>query len=144
MRRAAAGVALLVLAGCGGPPDMEAVEVRTASQPPPLITSAPGSPGPSLSPPPRKDCVSSTEEATARSEESPGPICLVVGATLHVTSTPSPPTPWEPLATSDASVLRCKSTVGPAGVLDGACQAMKPGTAVIGSNTWRLTVFVVG
>jgi hypothetical protein len=142
---AAAGLALLALAGCdaapgGDIPDIEAKEVRPVSPAPPLVTPPPAAPA---VPPRRSDCVSSTEQATARQGESPGRICLIVGATLHVTSTPSPNQPWPALQTSDASVLRCKSSVGPDGTLDAGCQAEKAGVAMIGSGTWRLTVDVL-
>lgn len=122
----------------------EAENLRTPSPAPPLVT-----PSVSVTPPaPRRDdCVRSTELATARTGEPAGAICLVVGATLTVDAAPSPASPWQPLSTSDASVLRCKSTPGTDGTFSGGCQAVGAGVATIGSaagpDTWRLTVTVV-
>jgi hypothetical protein len=142
---AVTGFAVVALAGCTADnmPDMEVKEVRPISPAPPLATTPPASGEPSPTPARRSDCVSSTEQATARSDDSPGRICLIVGATLHVTSAPSPGQPWPNLGTSDASILRCKSSVGPDGTLDAGCQALKPGTAVVGTGSWRLTVDVL-
>jgi hypothetical protein len=138
------------MAGCNADPepgvrfpDIEIKETFPISPAPPLVTTPPAPGEPSPTPPRRSDCVSSTEQATARRDEVPGRICLIVGATLQVTSTPSPSQPWPALGTSDESVLRCKSAVGPDGTLAAGCQALKTGTAVVGTGTWRLTVDVL-
>jgi hypothetical protein len=96
--------------------------------------------------------VASTEEATVRPNEEVGPVCLLVGAKLEITSAPSPTQPWQLLASSDAAVLKCTSTSGPNGSVSGTCQAVKPGTALVTTQTkqptdhandrWRLTVTV--
>ena len=96
--------------------------------------------------------MASTEEATVRPNEEVGPICLLVGAKLEITAAPSPTQPWQLLVSSDPSVLKCTSTSGPSGTVSGTCQALKPGTALVTTETkpptdhandrWRLTVTV--
>jgi hypothetical protein len=105
----------------------------------------------------RDGCVASTDEATVRSREAPGRTCLIVGATLNVTSEASPLQPWAPLSTSDPSVLACTSSPGPDGTVTGTCRALRPGTATLSTftgpfagdphgppqYTWQLAVTVV-
>jgi hypothetical protein len=108
---------------------------------------------PTPSAPPRSDCVASTEEATVRPNEEPGPVCLLVGARLEVTAAPSPTQPWQLLVSSNPAVLRCTSTAGQHGTVSGTCQAVAAGTSVVSTQTkspadgatdrWRLTVVVV-
>jgi len=136
-RAVVALVAILTLVGCasdGG--------TGTGAAPP-------GS-GPT---PSRADCVASVEEVTVRPGDPPGSICVVVGATLRVTSAPSKPR-WQPLSTSDPAVVSCDTTYDPAGTLSGTCRALSSGKAVLASTTgaptearpdtvWETTVTVV-
>jgi hypothetical protein len=152
-RAVVALVVLVALAGCGSSGETPAGAPGTVSSQPPASTAAP-LPNPSLPTLPRRgDCVASTEEVTVRPAEPPLRTCVVVGATLRVTSAPSKP-PWQSLSTSDPSVVSCRSQSGAAGVLDGACRAERPGTAVLSTTTghptearpdtvWHLTVTVV-
>ena len=96
--------------------------------------------------------MASVEEATVRPNEEVGPICLLVGAKLQVTSAPSAAQPWQLLASSDPAVVRCSSNSGPTGTVIGSCMALDRGSAVITTRTkappngasdyWRLVVFV--
>jgi hypothetical protein len=155
---------VVALAGCGQPATNTGSPGLAATSPGPPPGSAATSPGPPLNPPPmdptpsgRADCVASTEEATARKNEAPGQICLIVGATLHVSSQPSPRSPWQPLSSSDSKLLACTSTKGTDGTIDGTCRALRPGTVVLTTATspvqgdtryspdylWQLTVRIV-
>jgi hypothetical protein len=160
MRRAIAilaGTLGLAACGSGGQPSAEptrvTVSASTAGSATPLspLPLTPISPAPSGQPR-RSDCVASTEQATVRPNEEVGPVCLLVGAKLEVTAAPSPTQPWQLLVSSDAAVLRCTSTAGPNGTVSGSCQALKPGSVTVSTQTksptngasdrWRLTVVV--
>jgi hypothetical protein len=152
-----AALAALLVAGCGAAtPSGTAPAGGSASSggtAPSTVRPSPPGPGPSD----RAGCVASTDEATARTREAPGQICLIVGATLNVSSEASPLQPWTPLSTSDPSVLACISRAGPDGTVEGTCRALRPGTATLTTNTgpfagdphgppqylWQLTVTVV-
>jgi hypothetical protein len=151
MRVLVLAVVALALAGC-------AVGQGSGASPPSPVGSAPSGAGASAvaqptrpvpsypvpsqpvpsqpAAPRRSDCVASTELATVRPEQ-PGPICLVAGATLRVTSAPSPQRPWQPLSTSDSSVLACTSAPGADGTIDGTCRALRAGTALLSTSTGR-------
>jgi len=146
----------LVACGSGQPPSAGPTRVTPPGSPSAPSSGAPAlsaePPGQSSGAPRRSDCVASTDEATVRPNEEVGPVCLLVGAKLEVTSAPSPTQPWQLLVPSDATVLRCTSTAGPNGTVSGTCQALKAGTAVLSTQTksptdgasdrWRLTVVV--
>jgi hypothetical protein len=89
------------------------------------------------------------DEATARPGETPGPVCVRVGAVLRITSAPAPERPWQPVTSSDPGVLACESAAGPDGTVEATCRALRPGTAAAataerGGAAWRLPVTVVG
>ena len=147
-------VAVVLLAGCatGQPvaspsPDLSSSSASPKPSRPPLPSS-----DPSVLPPNRSDCVASTELATVRPNEQAGPVCLLVGAKLQVSSAPSPSQPWQLLASSDPDVLKCTSTAGSNGTVIGNCMALDRGSAVVTTRTkspangasdyWRLVVFV--
>jgi hypothetical protein len=65
----------------------------------------------------------------------PGPICLKVGDTLHLSSAPSPHQPWEPFASSDPAVVSCDTVRAPDGAVRADCTAHKPGHAVVSTGT---------
>jgi hypothetical protein len=157
-------VAVAAFAGCGS----GGAPLSAPSGSSPSVGAASGDTGPGLAssaatptppqpvPTRRADCVASTEEVTIRAE-SPGAICVLVGARLRVTSQPSPMRPWQPLSTSDTGVLSCTSANGPDGTVEGTCRALAAGTAVLSTQTqpgkggpdgppdilWRLTVRVM-
>jgi hypothetical protein len=89
-----------------------------------------------------------------RPGDPPGATCLIVGATLKVTSAPSGSLRWMPVESSDPAVLRCTPTAWTNSTLNVACTALKPGTATVSTftekgvpdpqeTTWRLTVRVI-
>jgi len=164
LTRLAVLAAVLALAGCAQQPVASPGPSSsvTGSSAGPSTGSSTGPGGGGVVPPPmdpslRAGCVASTEEATVRKNEPPAQICLVVGATLHVSSEPSPRGPWQPLSSSDSRILACTSVPGPEGTIDGTCRALRPGTAVLTTTTrqlrgdtryapdylWQLTVRVV-
>jgi hypothetical protein len=122
----------------------------------PEVTPTTASKEPTQSPD-RTDCVASVEEATVRHDEPDSAICLVVGATLKVTSAPAPRTGWQQLYVTDSAVLDCTSTVSQDGMVNGTCVARRAGEATVWTTTqhrpggppdqpdypWRLNVRVV-
>jgi hypothetical protein len=158
---AALVVAVLVLGGCArpsggtGPAGAGASPSSVGAGTTP--TTAPGAGSPGAGSPASGGCVAGTQDVTVRKNEPPARTCLVVGARLHISTEPSPRHPWQPLSSSDSTVLSCTSKSGDAGTIDGTCLAVRAGTAVLTVVTraapgdtryvpdylWELTVRVV-
>jgi hypothetical protein len=72
---------------------------------------------------------------TASQGVQPAPVCLRRGATLHITTEPSPHQPWSLPLSSDTSVLRCAAHRLPGGAAAATCTARRLGTATITTCT---------
>jgi len=123
----------------------------------PAGTARPGSPSASAAPSSgASGCSDASAAFTARTGEQPAPVCLRVGATVTITTQPSPAQPWQPMTTSDTAVLACTSKSADQGVLIATCRALAPGTAAVSTitapfagdphgppqHTWTLTIQV--
>lgn len=62
-------------------------------------------------------------------------MCMHVGGTMTITAPPSAAQPWQPMKTSDATVVACTSHQENQGALTGVCHALKPGTAIVTTMT---------
>src|SRR5207248_4080863 len=109
----------LLLAGCGagstagGPPTSAAANQGSGAV---TTTGGPASPPPATGDP---SCGVRSVVVTAR--EQPAPLCVHAGASLRITTEPSPHQPWSMPASSDATVLRC---IGSRVLADGAVEAV--------------------
>jgi hypothetical protein len=119
---------LLIAAGCGGnrpagPPSTSAGPgtgtVITGSSPPSATTNTGCGP----------------HTVTAKPYEQPAPVCLTVGASLHITTQPSPNQPWDLPTSSDESVLACTASRFGDGAAEATCAAVHPGTALVTAAT---------
>jgi hypothetical protein len=105
---------------------------------------------------PPSGCVGGSVELTVHPGDNPPPLCLRVGATLHITASSSPYQPWQPLTSSTTDIVGCDTTVGADGTVSAVCHARQTGTAVLTATTgafsgdphgppqyrWQLTVRV--
>lgn len=113
---------------------------------------------PASAPPPSPTgCRYPTAPIAARAGSQPAPVCLTPGADLTVAAAQSPAQPWQPMTSSDPSVLSCTSQPQADGALTATCRARAAGTATVSATTaafagdphgptqytWTLTVHVL-
>lgn len=147
--------------GAGGEPAAGGSAEATSTQ---VSAGASGVPLPSVpapqatAPTPAPAGCPDSLSVTVRAQQPAARVCLTVGGTLRVTSEPSARQPWQPLSTSDGTVLSCASSPGPDGTIEAACRALRAGTATVSTYTapfpgdpqgpqqysWQLVVTVVG
>jgi hypothetical protein len=121
--------------------------------------AVPSAPSPrATSPTPSATGCPDSLAVVVRAQQAAAQVCLAVGGTLRVSSEPSARQPWQPLSTSDGTVLSCASSPGPDGTIDATCRALRPGTVTVSTYTapfpgdpqgpqqylWRLVVTVAG
>jgi hypothetical protein len=161
----------LVVAGCShavpaATPPGASAPTETGRATPTTSVALPGTPVPGSSDPvvadrtlPPGGCVSSTIvlEIDPR-QPPPVPLCLRVGTQLRFSATSSPRQPWQPLASSAPTVLRCDSHPAVEGSIGGECTATNAGQSTLTTSTaafagdphgppqyqWTLEVTVVG
>ena len=114
-------------------------QAQPSTSPPTLVTTTPtgwitpippGSTTPSAT-----SCQYGTVMLQIRSGPPPAPSCLRTGATLRLTADPSPAQPWQPLVSSNPTVLRCQSQPAAEGSIAGSCLAVSTGNATLRTST---------
>lgn len=150
--------AVLVLAACGdtasGQPPNPNPDGRGAGSAETARPTQPSAAPPTSEHPPPRHCPDA--HLTVNPARPPAPICLRVGHILRLSTAASPLQPWENLTSSDPRVVTCESTRGADGAVQARCTGLKPGTAVLSTQTmpfqgdphgpaqvmWQLTVTV--
>jgi len=138
MGRAATGRAILPLMlatslltiGCAGQPapalaqpTLQATASATATKKPaPPATETDG-------------CLTSPAALTVHRGDQPAPVCLHIGATLSITTDPSPMQPWQPITSANDAALRCTSIAATDGAAKATCTAVGAGTTTISTTT---------
>jgi hypothetical protein len=129
---------LLTAAGCSSSPpsgqpstpagrDTGAVSTSSTASP----TTDTGSTPPSAT----TDTGCGPHSVTARPYEQPAPQCLTIGASLHITTQPSPDQPWSPPTSSDESALHCTASQLADGAAEATCTAVHTGTVIVTITT---------
>jgi hypothetical protein len=136
-------VAVPLIASCGGP-DQPAGGGSGSTGPPgstgsPPVAGGSGSTGSTGTPGPAPTgtggrCADGTT-ITARVGAAPAAVCLTRGGSLLVRTEPSHLQPWAPLASSDESIVRCRSRRLADGAVEATCTAVGPGTATLSTST---------
>lgn len=127
-------IAALLLSGCargngsadGGPTSGGSAAVAsTAATSPMTPTTAPTSAG----------CTTGERQVMVTLAESPAPVCIHVGDTLILKTSPSPAQGWQAFVASDPGTVACTSTLTADGSATANCRALRAGDATVSTAT---------
>jgi hypothetical protein len=134
------GLTIVLLTSCAA-----AASNTSSNQEPGSAGSAPGATTAAVSQPPAtpgsgaSGCRRDGAPIIVRAGDQPAPVCLHPGETLTMTTETSPTQPWQPMTTSDATVLGCASRPLANGSRTATCHALQPGIATVATTTAAFT-----